>query len=434
MLYSQLTFIFVFLLYQIQAVRGSTNLLPDVGNIFDESDGVVRGCIAAFNQTLDCIEHIRFVRHYYQHEWTDRILTSLCTPQCSDSISKWQSDVAAACDKEDLPFIFGGASYKGSVYTQKLRYGLDMVCMKSRDRKSYGDWCQLETRKWHTHLQPSFKNARHDGDKRKEKSLGLPSHETTGILAAYPKSLLCSSCFLDRLGIQATAYSSNWSPALANDYASLGKLCSKTHKKVVRHDGDFVRSSLAVAAPTGTPSAARNMPCNGQVINFQDTDTPLSLSNNFIVSTAEVLHLNGIPLEGANILTPLRKLVPGKSSACMPLSCEVLRVDKGESCEDIIKTAQTTAMLFFSWNPHLLGNCASGLVELQNVCVGPPGGRYDLPTPIFENNPYDFRNLSSTAPGQNSTISRDNSTILSPPSIARPRENAGSFTTMDNFY
>ncbi|KAK6360311.1 hypothetical protein TWF730_006458 [Orbilia blumenaviensis] len=427
----RLTFTLFPLLNLITSVTAGTNLLPDVGTTFDGDDAVVKGCISAYNKTLDCTVDLPFVRHYYQYEWTEERLKALCTPQCHESVSSWQAGVKTACDKDDMPFIFGGASYKGSVYTEKLSYGLDMVCMKSRDEKNYGDWCQLEVAKLHTHLQSSFKSARFSKDKKKDRSLGLPSSETTGLLAAYPKKVLCSSCFLDRLGIQANAYSSNWSPALANDYAALGKLCSKPTKKINRHDKEYIRSSLAVAEPTKTPTVAtaKHVQCKGQLVSFLDTDTPLSLSNNLIVSTAELLHANGIPITAANILTPWKKLVTDKYSVCMPPTCEILRVDKGESCEDIIQSTRNTATLFFSWNPHLIGDCTTGLAELQNVCVGPPGGRYELPNPVFDDNPYIRPNFTSPVQDRNSTIP-----LQSNITATKTQEAYSAFTTLDDFF
>ncbi|KAK6513086.1 hypothetical protein TWF506_009250 [Arthrobotrys conoides] len=424
-MHHQLIFIFLFLRHQIHSVRGSVSLLPDVGNISDSDDAVVKNCISAYNQTLDCTEHVRFVRNYYQYQWTNDKLAALCTSQCFNSVDTWQTGVRTSCDEDNLPFIVGGSLYKGSVYAEKLRYGLDMVCMKSKDLKTYGNWCQNEVEKWHTNLKPSFKNADHGEGEQEDLELNLPSHETTGLLSAYPKSVLCSSCFFDRLEIQATTSSSNWSPALANDYASLGQLCSKTSKKVVRDDKPLVQRSLAVAKPVDaeTPTVAvKPVSCEGESLAFLDTDTPLSLSNNLIISTAELLHSNGIPLTGANILIPWKKLMPNQYRACVPPACEILRVDKGESCEDIINAAQTTAALFFAWNPHLIGNCASGLAELQNVCVGPPGGRYELPNPVFENNPHQFY---SAFPME----SRTSMTHI-PYTVTKTQENMEFFTTL----
>ncbi|KAF3111360.1 hypothetical protein TWF102_007031 [Orbilia oligospora] len=409
MLYPPFKFISLFILYRVYAVRGSMNLLPDAGETLDNEDTAIKNCVNAYNKTLDCTKDIRLVRHYYQYEWTSDKLAALCTPQCSNAIDSWSAEVKESCDEHDPPFFIGENSYKGSVDTDKLRYGLDMVCTKSTDEESSGNWCQHEAEKWHTYLEPSFKNALHGLEQREEgdQTFDLPSHETTGLLSAYPKSVLCSSCFFDRLGIQATTHSSNWSPALANDYAALGKMCSKSNKSAIkparktipRPTGIF--SLLSQTWSTGAVQEASTVPaewisCEDTArVTFSDTDTPLSLSNNLIVSTAELLHINGIPLTGANILIPWKKLAKNKYRACTPLNCEILRVDKGESCEDVIRAAGTTAELFFSWNPYLIGNCASGLAELQNVCVGPPGGRYKLPNPVFDENPYMKLNLFS---------------------------------------
>ncbi|EWC46484.1 hypothetical protein DRE_04207 [Drechslerella stenobrocha 248] len=446
---------YVYVLCQAVNVRGLTNLLPDVGDRYRRQDAVFKNCLNAYNQTLDCTDDLNLARHYYQYEWTAEKLEGLCTPACSASIAKWAQDVEATCDNDELPFIFDYTSFKGSVFAEKLKYGYDMACMKSKD-PGVDKWCQLETAKWHRYVLESYVTVEptpqnqnssiqrrqnmifpdwdecmdacdsEDGDcadhdhaggssvnKRetpKEHEWGtstssqprhgfqplenstapahqedgparLPSEETTGLLSAYPREVLCSSCFLDRLAIQANAYSSNWSPALANDYAEIGELCSKKLTPVARNDTQFVKTTFSPIAPTEIPRPT-DLACPGGASKFYDTDTPLSLSNGYIVSTAELLYLNGLPLDEATLWAPFKKSAPKKSAFCVPLSCEILQVDKGDTCESIIETTNMTTTLFFSWNPHLIGDCTSGLVALQNICVGPPGGRYGLPDPI----------------------------------------------------
>ncbi|KAK6335415.1 hypothetical protein TWF696_002193 [Orbilia brochopaga] len=469
------TFVLFVLLSRSLFARGLTNLLPDIGDLIQIEDEAVKNCLNVYNQTLDCTDDLHLTRHYYQYSWTNTTLEALCTSKCSASIENWAQAVEEACDHDDLPFIFAATSYKGSVFTEKLKYGYGMVCLKSTDPESADEWCELEAASWHQHalkhmaethdkqlnatirrrqmkfVFPSVDEcmdacdadnndcsgavrqlhrrseipdsepmspapARHDFQQLEDSTdsylqidtpIPMPSKHTTGLLSSYPQWLLCSSCFLSRLEMQAKSYSSNWSPALANDYAELGKLCSLNTTGVTRDNTKFVQTTLPMVTPTPTPKVEMST-CPGEWTGFFDTDTPFSLSNNNIVSTAELLFMNGLVLNETTLWTPLHKLTR-KSSLCLPLPCEMVQVDKKDSCEDIIRRTNTTATLFFSWNPHLIGDCTSGLATYQNVCVGPPGGRYKLPSPVMDTHPRLRDSSTWSHPISATTLSKNHS-------------------------
>ncbi|KAJ6257662.1 hypothetical protein Dda_7449 [Drechslerella dactyloides] len=432
-------------------MAGLINLLPYIGDLIQVEDEVAKNCLNAYNRTLDCSEDLQLTRHYYQYSWTKTTLEGLCTSRCSASIETWAHAVEQACDRDDLPFIVAATSYKGSVFTEKVKYGYGMVCLKSTDSGSTNGWCEIEAESWNQHVLDQIAEAResHNNatilrrqmqfvepsvnecmdacdagdndcssavnqlngrsvvadsvspapvrrdfqesenttvpDMQIDIPISGPSQQTTGLLSSYPQWILCSSCFLSRLELQANSYSSNWSPALANDYAELGKICSVNTTKVVRDDTKFIQTTLSMVTPTPTLNVEISI-CPGETVGFFDEDTPISFSNNNIVSTAELLFLNRMALNETTLWTPLKRLTK-KSSLCLPQPCEMIQVDKKDSCQGIIRRTNTTTTLFFSWNPHLIGDCTSGLVSLQNVCVGPPGGRYKLPNPVMGTHP-----------------------------------------------
>ncbi|KAI8714281.1 LysM domain-containing protein [Fusarium sp. LHS14.1] len=117
---------------------------------------------------------------------------------------------------------------------------------------------------------------------------------------------------------------------------------------------------------TNTPNV-----CEGTIYTVQKGDTCESISKAVSVATGKLIEGNGLTntcsdlLEGRNI--------------CIEDTCEIMRIELGQTCQDFVKWKWFSTIQLQLWNPTLKPLCNSRLipnldaVACRYVCIGPPG-------------------------------------------------------------
>ncbi|KAH7263968.1 hypothetical protein B0J15DRAFT_580905 [Fusarium solani] len=111
--------------------------------------------------------------------------------------------------------------------------------------------------------------------------------------------------------------------------------------------------------------------CEGTIYTMQKGDTCQSISKAMSMATDRLIERNGLTytcsdlLEGRNL--------------CIEDSCELVRIEQGQICQDFVKWKWFSTIQLQSWNPTLKPLCNSRLIPNLDavagryICIGPPG-------------------------------------------------------------
>jgi hypothetical protein len=101
------------------------------------------GCLAAFNQTLNCDASVQMLSYDLDRlEFSESSLTTLCTSSCLSSLLTLESTVSSACGDYDIEF--NGAFLSATQVVDLFLYKYNMSCMAD----SKGSFCLLVEETW----------------------------------------------------------------------------------------------------------------------------------------------------------------------------------------------------------------------------------------------------------------------------------------------
>ncbi|KAL5041073.1 hypothetical protein BDW71DRAFT_201664 [Aspergillus fruticulosus] len=345
-----------------------------VQQTFDLSDQ----CLAALNQTVHCdtLTSSRAARDPEQFTWSQSNITTLCTQECSNSLSSWLSAVEKNCNGETMVYQ-GGYLLPKSIPTEWSQ-GYDLVCQ--RDTSS--NWCYLESQEWQgsDYIRYSPAACDNEDEDAMPAECNDPGFSTTFITAEmkdvthiYDKSLLCSECFIQmwrqRL-MSSKLPKGEFTEYLLEQYELLTDYCSVTSPVSTYSSTLFTRPTGK--ASTSTSTSASSTPsatgiCHGQLVEPDEVNSLpcLYMSDAYNVSTGTLEHVTG------------SEICDFQGPICLPLPCELDTLYGRNTCEGLAKKystddARVSLTQFLAWNPHLQGTC-DRVNQVQRV---PPGGRF----------------------------------------------------------
>ncbi|KAL4936505.1 hypothetical protein BDV06DRAFT_216622 [Aspergillus oleicola] len=328
-----------------------------VQQAFDLSDQ----CLAAFkNQTVHCntVTSFKAARDPEQFTWSQSNITTLCTRECSTSLSSWLSAVEKNCDGETMLYQEGHLLPNSS------------------------NWCFPESQEWQgsDYIRYSPAACDNEDEDAMPAECNDPGFSTTFITAKmkdvtriYDKSLACSECFIQiwrRRLMSSKLPKGESAEYLLEQYELLTNYCSVNLPVSTYSSTLFTRptNTASTSSAASTPSATGT--CHGQLVEpDEDNSLPcLFMSDAYNVSTGTLEHVTG------------SELCDFEDPICLPLPCELDILYGRNTCEGLAEKYSTddapvSVTQFLAWNPHLQGLC-DRVNQVQRVCKGPPGGRY----------------------------------------------------------
>ncbi|KAK3674232.1 hypothetical protein LTR78_005701 [Recurvomyces mirabilis] len=214
-----------------------------------------------------------------------------------------------------------------------------------------------------------------------DNSLCADATEGMRIANYYNDTFLCDPCYLSVFWWRINSPflpDSDYSDYLVDQFQDIQDVCNVTVSDTILRvspPGYAIGVTpnytlLGSTPPSGSPASSA---CLGQTLSTGSgaCDT---LSTTYGVTTGDLQQIT-------NSTT-----CTFSGSICVPNKCALSQTGTNASCDSLAASLTTSTLnitdaLLLSWNPNIQGLCDS-LTQGQYVCIGPPGGTYNLPAPI----------------------------------------------------
>ncbi|KAK8075253.1 hypothetical protein PG997_009916, partial [Apiospora hydei] len=319
-------------------------------------------------------------------------LELLCTAACSDSLTRWQNDVASRCTS--ATFNWHGSVVLAEIeprhVEERARSGMHArQCSELVFSRITG----LAGQRFRQvcHLQPLFRahllmvtNIRFNPEACREQDPAdnpdICNKEGWSVAEIYPdmKSITrlhppdladgqqyCSECFIKmwRQRLQSpTLPDSEFSDYMVEQYEDLQKKCSTTLGYVPYTKTLLLSTPKTTASPTRTVEPTATPVCSGQIVtpDPEQLRTCNEITDTFNVTTGDAMLATG------------NKFCQFNSTLCLPLPCELDTIYLSPTCEELAKRYSTDSnpvdsTQFLFWNKAIRGSCGS-LFNDQRVC------------------------------------------------------------------
>ncbi|KDN72120.1 hypothetical protein CSUB01_11859 [Colletotrichum sublineola] len=373
-------------------------------------------CLEALNTTVKCNETaINLLREGADiHYWNTGDAQSLCSADCVNGLSAWESRVDSVCGEETT--IQNGIVVKARALPLTFTYNAGLVC--TRDAAS--SWCFVESQTWrgsdYIRWEPTMCFS--DGDDNStvapqcsdpEFDLNEVNSNMAAIKNLYDKELYCSDCFLQlyrkRL-LNPWLSVNNFTDYLIDEFDDLQINCSTTLPYRTSASTLYIGDATSTTTTGKTvtyPSTTATPTCMGQMVEpIENWLICNDLSDTYQISTGD-----------ARVATGDMDCFFDRP-VCVPFPCELDTVWDEPSCDELAErysnsTYTVTTIQFLSWNKNIQGSC-SGIAPGQRVCKGAPGGTSPKPNatiiaPGATGTPTYYEAVKPAHPTQSGTIS-----------------------------
>lgn len=275
--------------------------------------------------------------------WEDDNVTALCDGNCSSQATDWYMDTTGACGTslKTLRLVLTSKSIlltKGWGYaddeylsaygklvpvisvTERYVDNMHIVCIPSWS-DNY-TWCLPESQEWvgSDIIRPVDCTTTPSDPTCGGNSSAIPE-DNTRMANLYGDDILCNDCFVQQLYARVTSSyleDSDFSDYLVEQFLDVQDICSTRFPEfTVRATSTYdVAPPVTVVATTATTSMPPSTStCAGQVLTQAATSSCDSLSQEFGVSTGDLMTLTGSDT-----------CVVSNASVCLPAACTLTRI------------------------------------------------------------------------------------------------------------
>jgi hypothetical protein len=209
-------------------------------------------CVSAMEKVLACDPTLRLMVSAESFSFLPvSILDTLCSTDCSNSLTSYHDSVVKSCANDPEPWQGTPAAH----YGDQIWAQFNLTCF----RDSQNNYCQSPYLSDFLIVMMTNKNT--------DKIANLTMQGSDKSLSEYPTDVICSECIL-KLGQinQRTAYS-NYGPRMASEWAKIQSQCGVKYPTAVQAPVTNI-TSLPGFAPPGYQTA----PCSGRTYTVVSGD------------------------------------------------------------------------------------------------------------------------------------------------------------------
>ncbi|KAK2865425.1 hypothetical protein FQN49_003590 [Arthroderma sp. PD_2] len=323
--------------------------------------GVSAGCLSALNYTVQC-DGPNAIRASKNPDngvtWTMENLTSLCTDDCSKSLSTWLETVEDKCDGEEV--MANGLAVDPKAFPMKYISGYELACLQD----SNDNWCFFEAQNWDNSVYTSWdkkldpcKGDNPPADCDKKESEG--NADTLYVTNAYDKELYCSECFLLlwRQRIESPVFpQGNLMDHFTEQFNKMEAACS-TKLPLTTPAPTLVHSPKASASTTNGYGM-------GAPTIYRSTQPPVATVTEDVVGRRSIT--------ARAIKTFYTAAIPDTTTqlGAMEECGKYYKVVPGDTCNSISAQFDVTLEELLEYNPRLDWNCENLWANFA-ICVAP---------------------------------------------------------------